>query len=333
MTYTKPLNSKGRVRKAGKTLAGRVDQGLTQEEARQIAANWRSAHAYPTWVIRAYLTTKVKSLSIKSTIASRTKKMPTIISKLSEGIISDLSSMQDIGGCRVVVDTLSDALTVADCLENGKTRTHEVIRKKDYFSAPKESGYRGVHLISKYNSAKKPEYKGMQVETQIRTRLVHNWATTIEAVDLMEGSMLKRSNGSDEWKLFFKLVSDHIARTEKANRVIKDKTPEEVDSNIRYLRSQLGVCEKLHSWESAAFIHDRFKGKLGKHFIVSLEDGKSTLRIFPNSEKAEDHYRQLEEDKKINAVSVAAENIDSVRSIYPNYFLDCKDFRKYVEHI
>ena len=170
MEFTKPKYSKGKVRRAGKVLAGRLDQGMTWEEAVEVASNWRSSHAYPTFVVRTYLNQRLSKMGLRYTIATRTKKMPTIISKLSENIIKDLSLMQDIGGCRIIVDSADEAIRVAKLLENGKTKAHRVSKQKDYFENPKESGYRGVHLISKYNSKDKPEFPGMLVETQVQNQ-------------------------------------------------------------------------------------------------------------------------------------------------------------------
>ncbi|MCJ7859476.1 RelA/SpoT domain-containing protein [Corynebacterium kalidii] len=334
MTYTSPKYSKGEVRRAGKVLAGKEVQGISKPHASSVAANWRSSHAYPTWVIRSYLNTKLPFFIDEYLIASRTKKMPTIVSKLEEGIVSDLSSMQDIGGCRVVVGSIAEVRMVAEFLEKGATRTHAVKRKKDYLEKPKNSGYRGIHLISKYDSDRKPEYRGMQIETQVRTRLMHYWATTVEAVDLMSGSMLKRSHGNDNWKKFFVLVSDNIARAEGTERVLPQWSPSEVDRQIRALSSHLDVSGTLRGWSSVDYVRSHHDVEIvGNYFVVALSG--SEARIFPyiSSDDAENKYLELEADPDVNAVSVSAKDMEMVRSVYPNYFLDCQVFREYVEGI
>ena len=57
----------------------------------------------------------------------------------------------------------------------------------DYITTPKDSGYRGVHLIYRYYSDKNETFNGLKIEVQIRTALQHAWATAVdenEQIDL-----------------------------------------------------------------------------------------------------------------------------------------------------
>lgn len=48
------------------------------------------------------------------------------------------------------------------------------LRVSDYITNPRQSGYRGVHVIVEYGRCPRP------IEVQIRTAAMHQWATTVE---------------------------------------------------------------------------------------------------------------------------------------------------------
>ena len=86
----------------------------------------------------------------------------------------------------------------------------------DYISAPKASGYRGVHLMYRYKSDKKKTiYNDLKIEMQIRSRYQHAWATAVETVGIFVGQALKTSMGDDRWLRFFALMGSAIAIREK----------------------------------------------------------------------------------------------------------------------
>jgi ppGpp synthetase/RelA/SpoT-type nucleotidyltranferase len=74
----------------------------------------------------------------------------------------------------------------------------------DYILSPKNSGYRSVHLLYKYNSDKKAPsiYNGLFIEVKIRSRLQHAWATAVETVVTFLQQALKSSQGEEEWLRF-----------------------------------------------------------------------------------------------------------------------------------
>ena len=55
------------------------------------------------------------------------------------------------------------------------------------------------------------------IELQIRTKLQHDWATTLEVVELFTGQALKSNRGTEEWRDFFKEVSTQFAIMEKVS--------------------------------------------------------------------------------------------------------------------
>ena len=114
-----------------------------------------------------------------------------------------LTTMQDIGGCRAVLSDVDEVRRV----QRRWTRTsHRVVRVYDYMTHAKPSGYRGVHVIV--------EYDGFQIEVQLRTRLQHAWGIAIEKVGPLIGADLKSGEGPAEVLDLFRTFGDVLAHAE-----------------------------------------------------------------------------------------------------------------------
>lgn len=102
-----------------------------------------------------------------------------------------LQRMHDIGGIRAVVADMRavDELYrsyIESSRKKGRKFIHELIRQYDYVSQPKDSGYRGRHLVFRYHN-ERPEmecYNGLTIEMQLRTKLQHIWATAVETFEI-----------------------------------------------------------------------------------------------------------------------------------------------------
>ena len=77
--------------------------------------------------------------------------------------------MQDIGGCRAVVDSMEQLRA----LENRLKKFRTPISYADYTEHPRQSGYRAVHVVV--------EYQERAIEVQLRTHPMHAWALAAEA--------------------------------------------------------------------------------------------------------------------------------------------------------
>lgn len=62
-----------------------------------------------------------------------------------------LSRMQNIGGLRAVVSSLSKVEELKENYRSSRFK-HELHLFKDYIQNPKDSGYRGIHLVYKYKN-------------------------------------------------------------------------------------------------------------------------------------------------------------------------------------
>ena len=54
-----------------------------------------------------------------------------------------LSSMQDVGGCRAVLASIAEVRRIQRRL----SKNRPPLRVSDYIAEPRESGYRGVHVV------------------------------------------------------------------------------------------------------------------------------------------------------------------------------------------
>ncbi len=96
------------------------------------------------------------------------KKLPITLEAIEENIY-------DIAGVRVVCSFVDDIYRLADCLLQQDDIT--LIRKKDYISTPKPTGYRSLHLIVSVPIFLEREKKDVKVEVQFRTIAMDFWAS------------------------------------------------------------------------------------------------------------------------------------------------------------
>lgn len=73
------------------------------------------------------------------------KRANRIVHKLLREPNMRLSQMQDVGGCRVVVPTLTELRALQGRLLD---RYSDGVKVDDYIARPKKSGYRGAHVMA-----------------------------------------------------------------------------------------------------------------------------------------------------------------------------------------
>ncbi|MFK5279251.1 hypothetical protein ACI3PL_06690, partial [Lacticaseibacillus paracasei] len=101
-----------------------------------------------------------------------------ILDKLCRHQTMDLSMMQDIGGCRVIVPTIENVRLLQERL----LKNHPGARVSDYVDQPRSSGYRAVHIVTEWGTNPcKP------IEIQLRSAVMHQWADMVEFVSQVIG--------------------------------------------------------------------------------------------------------------------------------------------------
>lgn len=303
----------------------------------EIVENWRSSHAYPMQSMLGYFRSKAFFSDKNSIVVQRLKRTPSILDKLRREEGMKLDRMEDIGGCRIVVSSKQKVYDVKNLIIDGRTR-NILHRERDYIKTPKESGYRGIHLVYIYSGAKE-EYRKHKIELQIRSKVQHSWATAVEVVGTFTGQALKASKGHDAWLNFFKLTS--IAFSDIENKtLVKNYASEDRKTLIKYI-NKLGVLTRLKAFAvSTRHLSKETDGKTA-YYLLTLEIDKSNIKIRKYSTSqlpaASEKYADLEKEFKDNSerdvVLVSASSIRSLKKAYPNYFADTSEFSKYLSRL
>jgi len=248
--------------------------------------------------------------------------------------------MQDIGGCRAVVNDVSDISRLTRSLKESRMK-HILKREFDYISVPKNSGYRGIHLIYRYNSDRSEIYNKMQIEIQIRSVIQHAWATAVETVGTFLKSSLKASQGPDEWLDFFEYASSAFSRLEGTPRRHSSMSDAEIAAHLSRKVRSLQVRSRLQKYGNALRLVENLSDTDSRYFLMLLEPKTRELSItsYKASElaKANDEYIRLEQKysaaEGYEVVLVAAESVFLLRQAYPNYFLDTKMFLELIDQV
>src|SRR6266581_3332814 len=135
------------VNRAGKILRGwwseELERSPTIDQALEVMFEFRAAHQYPLGKANMGLRSVVHSEGCTMEISQRLKRAPTIVDKLWREPNMQLSTMQDIGGCRAVLDSIEQVRAV----ERRLRKNRRPVRVYDYITTPRASGYRAVHVI------------------------------------------------------------------------------------------------------------------------------------------------------------------------------------------
>ena len=330
--------SKTKIKNIGNSIK---NNSLSQDDL-SIFSEWRSSHA----ILTRELAKTLKRKSIKNSIISRRlKRQPSIFAKLTRYPQMQLNRMQDIGGVRIILKNQKEVYKLSEELIKlyGSNKKAMFELKKpidDYIANPKEyDGYRSIHHVYSYSGSSKQEefLRGMFIELQIRTKIQHIWATTLEIFDIKNKSTLKIGGGNEEHREFFKLCSlvlSFIDKTTTDNEK-ENFNLEEVHTRLFELNNKYKILGLL-SGLSVSINHIDKKNK-NDFFILELDYSKSSLRItVPNSEEEAKYiYAGREQDIRIKnepkeVVLVSGENMKSIEKAYPNYFLDAKNFINYI---
>lgn len=330
--WESPQYSKSQINKAGKIIADSTSSPEDRDAALTILNNWRSSHAYPLQVMASNLRLR----NPDAIVVQRLKRLESITGKLERFPDMSLYRMQDLGGCRVIVEGINDVYEALNKYKNSRIR-HILKREYDYIQNPKPSGYRSYHMVYQFQSDKKETYnKNMLIEIQFRTKLQHVWATAVEMMGIYTKSNLKSSQGDEDILRFFALVSSLFA--------IKEKTPvcpetsdwgDELAKEISDINNKHNILSKLTSLNMMTkamednFVRVNYKNG---YYLLILDIQNHQLSIHPfkpsESELATKEYNEVEKisDPTKDICLVSAKSFDILQAAYPNYFTDVRKF-------
>lgn len=353
MAWIAIQSTMGQIDKAGKMLVDLPVYDVRRDDALEVINNWRSCHGYPLHVITNTLISRAQSkVKTNALIARRIKRLPSISLKLRHNPAMKLSKMQDIGGCRAVLNSIREVEQLVDVYAKAQAKHPEPTDRPalskvfDYISAPKPDGYRSVHLIMIYQSRShsKKQWNGRRVEIQIRSKLQHAWATAVETCQTFTGWALKSKvkAASSEWLRFFALMSSAIADIE--SRPLVPGTPQnkaELRSEITEIAEREKIISSLQVWGAAAHHPKMADDHESAAFLLELNSTRRllTMRAYKLAEMptAHRHYlareKETESDPNIQVVLVSAGSIANLRRAYPNFYMDTQEFIKVVRQV
>jgi putative GTP pyrophosphokinase len=171
------------------------------------------------------------------------KSTSSLMDKLNRESIR-LTQVQDIAGCRIVVNDILEQERVVNILRGLFPQVSVVDRR-----AKSSYGYRAVHVIVKISDK--------FVEVQVRTSMQHTWAEVSEKWADVVDPLIKYGGGPDEVRTMLLLMSDGLANFEEAEydilriqgRVKDNELQKQLDLRILTFKSQWSkICKNLMAW-------------------------------------------------------------------------------------
>jgi hypothetical protein len=334
----------GQIDRAGKILSSTAATKQEVDDAIAVMDSWRIAHNRPLEMARSTLASRVKLVNPNATIGMRLKREDSIRGKLLREPTMKLSKMQDIGGCRVILRDMEEVEKLVALYANDAG-----VGVTNYIETPRVSGYRGKHIIWRFEGEGKDDngYKPMRIEVQVRTELQHSWATAVEVCSTFTSQNLKSDHPmvSDErWVRFFALMGSVMAMREGGG-LVKDAPSDKAAllSELRSLATALRVSEIMKRWNTATeIINAAANDPMAHHFLIELQafdHVRARVNVTAygkgHEQRAAEDRVQLEKDARskigIQVALVAVQSVDTLRVAYPNYFSDTQRFLKELE--
>lgn len=344
------------VNRAGDFIAGRDPswRSLLKEEHGQwekqfheafdIMSNWRALHAVPMKLVSTLLSEEATSIDGSPIVVERLKRFRSIRSKLRRFSVTNLTTIQDIAGCRAVVQDVAHAYQLSDRIVqrlNLNTIGPGIVEKwcRDYIAHPKPDGYRSIHQVVKFHKCDDPElspWNDLRVEIQIRSKIQHAWAMAVETASAMTDQALKSGEGHEDWMRFFFLVAEIVAFNQGNPSYFSS------EAEHRYARREattlahrLRVVPILSTMQHVLENYTTFEGSGGNDlYLLELDSQKREIVYVgyakKDFKKASEAYAEKELKNKnkedVHVVLVSAESLSDLKSAYPSFFLDSAGF-------
>lgn len=349
-----PQFSSSKISKAGKRLRKDETPADQREASLDVLAYWRAQHSGPLNIALSELETASVQHDKSTLLASREKRAKSIVDKLKRERSMNLTTMQDIAGCRAIVGVQKDVLKVAKSLRKKK----HIKQVNNYIDSPKSDGYRGIHLVGKYSTK---EFQHLQVEFQIRTNIQHAWATAGEITELFSATPIKNLHGDAHWKHFYKLVADCFAiiddkyinrdirpdsfDTEQATYLLRNRHSAEISSIAREIKKrskELKVHEKFNVFRKTlqfSILHVPPGSNYCVIHAINLGTATPSIKVHMCKDVVSaqainfDIEKNIINDSNELVVMLSVGAMASLEAAYPNYFADSGYFLRLLKTI
>lgn len=298
--------SRNQATAAGKILKKLSGQQNSEEYGKQILIldSWRHQHEEPAQIFFKKLVGIINKYP-DAMATYRLKRKESILKKLyrSNGNF-DLGAMDDIAGCRVIVNSVSEVYEVYNEILNLKEAGEIDIKKtKDYIKNPEKSGYRSLHVIIKQTLKQENIDRQYRIELQIRTKLQHYWSTAVEAmseidnVEYKDPTLVSEGNTRIQSCLqFFKVISKLFACCENNDDELKEELANSVRTNDKFKE----IIDDLKAARNSVTINMQKNSTQGGEGLYLLELSRETQELTIHSytmdcvEKAITNYNSKE---------------------------------------
>ena len=261
-------------------------------------------------------------------IAQRLKRKPQILRKLRRLSVR-LTQLQDIGGCRIIVENNKDVDDLIRFIERQalKLGSFRILRKTDYRDKGRDdTGYRSVHLII--------FRENFTLELQVRSKIQHYWSESIERTSVIYGHHLKEKEGDELVILYFKKLSDIFYEIESGRqpssqeKIIIDRLRVDSQSiilksdkhnvfnsyvNEDIIRTLTAVQKNIETLNNWIIVFD-WTGGIFRTWEEIGRDADTAIAAYvryENQFKVEDNYE---------VVMIGASDISTVRQTHSHYF-------------
>ena len=319
-----PGGSRARVTRAG----DHVRDDIATPEDLLIIDTWRDAHRNVLNSFQSILRNRTRNTAI--IVAQRHKRKRTIFDKLKRFDKMNLGRMDDVAGCRLIFNSISDIGEFRTKMHSARFK-HKLKNERDkydYISHPKPDGYRGIHDIYEYdvNSKAGQHLKGLLIELQYRTVYQHAWATCVEMVGYITENQPKFGRGDQKIKDVLCLASEVISRAfEDMTSSLPQVASKDVVDKFLELDNELKFMPMLRRLNAADGTISNSKNAI----LIFGQDEASALEIrtYPTATVAFKALLDLErENPRKDIVLVKGDSPEQVREVFKNYFSDARQF-------
>lgn len=310
-------------------------------ELEDVFDQYRKAHLEPLSSMTLELQSWLNEYGADYYIAQRLKRKPQIIRKLNRLSVR-LTQLQDIGGCRIILEKNSQVNEILNFL-HGKVcgnKDAKIIRITDYRERGRDiTGYRSVHVLL--------ERGGCKLELQLRSRAQHYWAESIERTSVIYRKHLKEGEGDPVVISYFQRLSDAFYEIESGrapsarSRIDIDKLKGQAEKIIR----DAGLADAMDSFVNEDVIKTLVETEKRNpnpinNWIIVFDWGSGEFVSWDivgrSPDEAIEAYVRYEHnfpaENNFEVVLIGSSRVATVRKTHSHYF-GIEDYSKILESL